>query len=345
MRSPTRRHLLGLGLAATAAGAGFYGYRQLRRVGSDETTRVDLATKPVEAFDPRRPSERRFGSLLFRSGLELSSRTRGFGGLSGLWRDPERPRIVAVTDVGQWFQADLVVRDGRLAGLAEAQLSPILDAAGRPLHDGPSYDCEALAIAGGVAYVGIERTHEVLRFDWAAAGVRARGQPLALPEDIRRQPRNSGIEALCIAPPGHRLAGALIAFAEAAPTGGEDPSPGWVLSGPERFGFHVATGRELNVTDACFLPTGELLLLERSWSLARGVGCRIRRVPADAIRPGAMLDGEVLMEADTEFDIDNMEGLAVHRDAASGETVLTLLSDDNFNPLQRTLLLEFALVG
>ena len=39
-----------------------------------------------------------------------------------------------------------------------------------------------------------------------------------------------------------------------------------------------------------------------------------------------------------------MEGLAVHRDA-DGETVLTLISDDNFSPLQRTLLLQFTLVG
>jgi hypothetical protein len=36
-----------------------------------------------------------------------------------------------------------------------------------------------------------------------------------------------------------------------------------------------------------------------------------------------------------------MEGLAVHREG--GETILTLISDDNFSRLQRTLLLEFAL--
>jgi hypothetical protein len=37
-----------------------------------------------------------------------------------------------------------------------------------------------------------------------------------------------------------------------------------------------------------------------------------------------------------------MEGLSVHR-SPSGETVLTLISDDNFSPLQRTLLLQFTL--
>jgi hypothetical protein len=33
----------------------------------------------------------------------------------------------------------------------------------------------------------------------------------------------------------------------------------------------------------------------------------------------------------------------VHR-AANGETILTLVSDDNFSVIQRTLLLQFALV-
>ncbi len=44
------------------------------------------------------------------------------------------------------------------------------------------------------------------------------------------------------------------------------------------------------------------------------------------------------------YDIDNMEGLAVHRTDA-GDIILTLISDDNFSPLQRTLLLQFRLVA
>jgi len=39
-----------------------------------------------------------------------------------------------------------------------------------------------------------------------------------------------------------------------------------------------------------------------------------------------------------------MEGIGVHR-TADGETVLTLVSDDNFSPIQRNLLLQFTLVG
>ena len=41
--------------------------------------------------------------------------------------------------------------------------------------------------------------------------------------------------------------------------------------------------------------------------------------------------------------IDNMEGLAIRTDG-EGRAILTLISDDNGNgPLQRTILLQFAL--
>ena len=56
-----------------------------------------------------------------------------------------------------------------------------------------------------------------------------------------------------------------------------------------------------------------------------------------------MVDGTPLIVADLAYQIDNMEGIAVHRNAA-GETIVTLVSDDNFSVLQRNLLLQFALV-
>ncbi len=48
------------------------------------------------------------------------------------------------------------------------------------------------------------------------------------------------------------------------------------------------------------------------------------------------------MEADYGNQIDNMEGLGIHRDAR-GRTILTLISDNNRSILQRTLLLRFVL--
>ncbi len=56
-----------------------------------------------------------------------------------------------------------------------------------------------------------------------------------------------------------------------------------------------------------------------------------------------MVDGPSIFDADLGHEIDNMEGLDVHRNE-DGDIVLTMVSDDNFSLLQRTLLLQFTLV-
>ena len=91
------------------------------------------------------------------------------------------------------------------------------------------------------------------------------------------------------------------------------------------------------------LPTGDLLILERKFSWMSGIGIRIRRIPLVSVAPGAVIDGPSIFEADLGDEVDNMEGIDAHV-TAEGETVLTMVSDDNFSIIQRTLLLQFTLV-
>ena len=91
------------------------------------------------------------------------------------------------------------------------------------------------------------------------------------------------------------------------------------------------------------LPSGELLVLERKFSLVEGLGVRIRRIPLQSLAPGALVDGPSIFTADLGSEIDNMEGIDAFV-TPEGDTVLTLVSDDNFSLLQRTLLLQFTLV-
>ncbi len=341
----TRRRVL-LGLAALAAPVAAAPLAVGRPKGSeDEGARpLRIDATPVRAFEPRDPARRRFGALTFRSGLVLSSPDRRFGGFSALERPGDGSRLVALSDDATWLTATLAYREGRLTGLTDALLAPVLSATGRPLRDTRAYDTEGLTLAGGTAYVSVERVHQVLAFDFGRAGTAARARPLALPPALlpalRRLRSNRGLEALAHAVEGP-LAGSLVALAE------EDRDdaaiiPGFILSGPRTGQFKLARRDGYAATDAAFLPGGDLLVLERLAVLPFRVGMRIRRIPAAAIRPGASVDGEVLIEADLGYEIDNMEGLSVHR-AADGRTVLTLISDDNFAFYQRTLLLEFAL--
>ena len=143
-------------------------------------------------------------------------------------------------------------------------------------------------------------------------------------------------------PKGLPLAGILIAISER----GLDPAGNILgfLLGTGGGAFTVKRTDEFDVSDCTVTPKGDLLVLERRFSWARGVAMRIRRLALAGVKPGALLDGPELIFADMGHQIDNMEGIAVHR-AADGALVLTLISDDNFSPLQRTVLLQFTMTG
>ena len=95
-------------------------------------------------------------------------------------------------------------------------------------------------------------------------------------------------------------------------------------------------------TAAALLPDGAVLVLERRFSLIGGLAIRLVRLETDTIGPGTIVQGKALARFSPPLAIDNMEAMAVRR-GSKGETLIYLLSDDNFNPLQRTLLLRFEL--
>ena len=55
-------------------------------------------------------------------------------------------------------------------------------------------------------------------------------------------------------------------------------------------------------------------------------------------------EGELLIDANMRYNIDNMEGISAHQNN-KGENIITLMSDNNFNRsgLQRTILIQFKL--
>jgi hypothetical protein len=143
-------------------------------------------------------------------------------------------------------------------------------------------------------------------------------------------------------PKGQPLAGTLIAMSER----GLDANGNliaFLVGGPAPGQFSVRRSEDFDISDAVLLPAGDLLILERKFSWLSGIGIRIRRIPLTSVAPGAVIDGPSIFEANLANEVDNMEGIDAHL-TAEGETVLTMVSDDNFSMIQRTLLLQFALV-
>ena len=305
-------------------------------------TRIEISASPVGSFDSRDPTRTRFGELEFRGGLELTSKHPAFGGVSAIHVEPDGSRFVAATDRGAWLRGRIVYRDGKPVGIADAEMAPILGGDGRPLAARGWYDVESLAERDGILYVGIERVEQIVRFDYRRDGLRARGQPIEVPAEFRTFTFNKGLECLA-APREGPLAGQLIAVTENSPDGAGNLRA-FVLGGDRVTRFGVRRSDDFEVSDCAILPPADLLLLERRYSPARGVAVRIRRVPLADIKADAVVDGRSMIEADLAYQVDNMEGIAVHRTPA-GETVITLISDDNFSIIQRNMLLQFSVVG
>ena len=309
---------------------------------SPARTPIAIAATPIASFDNREPSRARFGALEFRGGLALTSSYEPFGGISALRVEPDGSRFLALTDNGSWLSARMLYANGRLSGIADAEMAPMLGSDGRPLAERGWYDAESLATADGFVYVGIERVEKIVRFDYAHDGIAARGQPIKVPDDFKTFTYNKSLECLTVPPQGAPLAGTLIAVTERS-LDAQGNHRSYLLKGNSVGRFAVKRRDNFDVSDCTILPPGDLLLLERRFSTRRGLAMRIRRIPLTSIKPGALADGEPMIEADLAYQIDNMEGIAVHRNAA-GETIITLVSDDNFSVLQRNLLLQFAIV-
>ncbi|ABD86116.1 esterase-like activity of phytase family protein [Rhodopseudomonas palustris] len=309
---------------------------------ADAPVAIEVNARPLRSFDTRDPSHVRFGALQFRSGLILTSPFRGFGGLSALRLDDRGERFVAISDKATWFTGRIVYRGRDMVGLADVEAAPMLGADGRPITARGWYDSESLALDNGIAYVGLERVQQILKFDFGRDGIRARGEVLATPPALRKLPSNKGLEALLLVPKGLPMAGTLIALSERG-LDADGNIVGFLIGGKTPGPFAVRRRDDFDISDACLLPDGELLVLERKFSLLTGAGIRIRRIALRSLAPGAVIDGPSIFDADLGDEIDNMEGLDVHRGAA-GDLVVTLVSDDNFSMIQRTLLLQFTLL-
>jgi len=305
--------------------------------------RIEVEARPIASFDNRDPSRTRFGALEFRGGLVLASNDPAFGGISSLHVEPDGSRFIAATDRGSWLRARIIYRDGRPVGVGDAELAPILGADGKPLAARGWFDAESLTEHDGALYVGFERVEQIVRFDYRRDGLQARGRAIDVPPDFKTFTYNKSLECLAIPPRGSPLAGQLIAVTEhSLDSSGNLRS--FVLGGPDVMRFSVKRIDDFDVSDCTVLPPGDLLLLERRISMATGIAIRIRRIPLASIKAGVVVDGRVMIEADLAYQVDNMEGIGVHRDA-HGETIITLVSDDNFSVIERSLLLQFAVVG
>ncbi len=296
-------------------------------------------------FDRDDSSKTKFGKLTFRGGLNIFARSVHFGGYSAIALNRSGTTLLALSDAGSWMRATLDY-DGRwLKGLSDVTLGPILGKDGKPVRSESRQDAEGIALLAGDtrngnALVSFERDHRIMRYPFTPERFGPPDGMIPLPKAGRAMGDNQGLEALAVIRSG-RMKDTVVAFSERL----KDRNGkliGWLIGGPAPGAITVRRLGGFDITGAAGLPDGGLLLLERRFRYSEGVKMRIRRIKATDLRRGRLVTGDVLIEATDILNIDNMEGIAVHR-APDGENVITLVSDDNFSGFQRSLIMQFTL--
>jgi hypothetical protein len=287
-------------------------------------------------LDPNNPERKEFGRLTLLSAYELSSKDPRFGGLSGLTTGTDG-RLYAVSDVGYWLSAQMILNsEGRLLDLTEWIIEPILSTAGAPVRD-PFHDAEALARApDGSFLVSFEKIHRIWRYPPPPMTFHSLPIPVPIPTEVTQAPSNGGLEGLAILPDDR-----LLALTE------EFQNPdgsfkGWLIGSGRFFEVSYLPSDDFRVTDCAALNNGDVIVLERRYIPLVSLSARLTLVRGQHIQPGAKLVGEELLRLQYPLEVDNFEGVAVQEDSIKG-TIIYIVSDNNYHPFQRTLLLQFRL--
>lgn len=289
--------------------------------------RAPIPPHPLVLFEPvpdAKPGQR-IGGLVFIEGWSLASNDPRFGGLSAIHVDGRE--VTAVSDRG--FAV-------RFALPELARVSPIDF---HMLAEGPDAhrDSEALAVLGGQAWVAFENRNAVRLYALPGWEEEAASRPAAL----RSWPTTKGPEAMLRLPDGR-----FLLFAEGGGSGGTTPAL-LFASDPtkpqEPSALRYRAPRGYRITDSARLSDGRLLFLNRRYTPWGGWKAVLTVAPAPRLAAGEVLEGAELARFDSALFADNMEGLSVTRE--NGRDTVWVASDDNLSPLQRTLILKFAIAG
>jgi len=307
----------------------------------------DIAVSSTSiTFDKINSKACHFGRLTWRGGLELSSDHAEFGGYSGIALTDHGHQLFAVSDIGTWLRAKLVYKKGQLTGMTKTRIGPLRARNGKSLRKKKWADAEDISLwttkNHTYALISFERKHRIGRFPIDKTGLLKPVSYLKLPKGVFKTTRNKGLESLTILTDKANK-GTVLTFLERR-RDKKGNHKGWLIRNKKSWPIRLKSHNGFDISGLTTLANGNVLVLERFFSIFSGVQMRIREIRHQDIKKRAVLDGEILISSTMRYNIDNMEGISSHVNEA-GETIISVMSDNNFNKsgLQRTVFLQFKL--
>ncbi|WBU56483.1 esterase-like activity of phytase family protein [Paracoccus sediminicola] len=257
---------------------------------------------------------------------------RDFGGFSGIELSADGSGFTVISDRA-WIRWGTVDRDssGRIRGMRMAGRAHLQDSRGRVLQPGRLGDSEGLAVAAdGTRWISFEGLDRIARYD----DVDRPATRIDIPQGWSSIPTNEGFEALAITGDG-----TILTLPEYA-VGVDHSFPVWrYRDGAWDQPFSIPGSEQWQAVGADIGPDGRLYLLERNFRGVLGFQSRVRRF---ALADDDISAEEILFESAT-LQYDNLEGIAAWDDGLGVR--ITMISDDNFLPIQRTELVEYRVVN
>ncbi len=290
------------------------------------------------------------GSLQLRSALVLNADDKLFGGLSGLRLNDAGTKLYSISDRAQWLVADIDLDDhGAIADVTNGQMADMMQDIGIALH-GMAGDAEAIELTeDGGMIVGFERYHRLDHYAREQDGRFSYRQRILHNRLVTDLANNGSLESVVKLRDDR-----ILTISEAAIEGDAkkrnlvviSPKLNWYQGGDEwQRHYYQTTSDEFGVTDLAADPiTGDIYALERAYSVRKGVRVRVKRFHEDDLVAGELIAApEELASLNLVHGIDNMEGLAF-RNQPDGRKILYMISDDNYNLTQRTVLMSWEIV-
>jgi hypothetical protein len=305
-----------------------------------------LTSTPLP-LDRDNPALDRIGVLRFMGAVQVRASNPLFGGISALRAGAHvgtGERLLGVSDTGNWFPFTTVERGGRLVGVTDAMLIPVMQPDGRPAPTKAAADSESLDwnSATGDATIVYEQDHRLAHFKGIDASRPASLAAVPIATErltvMTSWPLNSGGEAMALLPGGARI---VIAETARRP---DRSRTALVTIGGVTTEIGVEGIEDFSPTDAVAFDDHRILVLHRQFSLS-GQGAALTMIDLAPVLHGSppktMLRSMLLARWSPPVLLDNMEGLALVR--RDGRCFVYMVSDDNLSSLQRTLLMKFEL--